>query len=240
MITDTDYQLKQMVSIYHRDRSDDLSAEYYMETHDVTVVNGKPVLGAGKPYTKEVFKELSEVLAKKKKDAQARALLYGHTDMLYCNQNVDSQHYIWVYPAQEVKLYFSKEAGIPDGTMKIPDLLFMAKGRERLSVFALNGKTVTPETKLYQAPFMNVYESGDVCLGTAGLQAIGNAKTFEEFKHAWHQVFFNSKFSHGVARTQAGLRSLTKKLMASKEPFPIEELNQHKEFETYQDLIDTL
>lgn len=50
-----------------------------------------------------------------------------------------------------------------------PPLIYVWTGSNSLSVFAYNGRSVTPDTKLYHAPLFNIGGGGDVCIGNADM-----------------------------------------------------------------------
>lgn len=45
--------------------------------------------------------------------------------------------------------------------------------------------------------FFNIYEKGNVCMGTVSID-IKNSASVEEFIQAWEHYFFNSYFSHSL------------------------------------------
>lgn len=102
---------------------------------------------------------------------------------------------VWFTKAGQRELYFTENLGIPKGKANVPGLLWVAS-RTSLAVFALgSNRRPTERTKLYNAPFFNVYEDGYVCMGTVDVQ-IKKAASLEEFTTAWENYFLNSYFSH--------------------------------------------
>ena len=74
-------------------------------------------------------------------------------------------------------------------------MLWLANKRS-LKIFALpNNRRPTEKTELFYAPFFNVYEDGNVCMGTVDVN-IQNSTSLEEFTKKWEDYFFNSYFSH--------------------------------------------
>lgn len=102
---------------------------------------------------------------------------------------------LWYTKAEQRQLYFVNGLGIPNGRAFVPPMLWLA-GKNSLSVFALaSDRRPTEKTPLHYVPFFNVYENGNVCMGTVNID-IKNSASVEEFVRAWEDYFFNSYFSH--------------------------------------------
>ena len=73
-----------------------------------------------------------------------------------------------------------------------PGLVFMA-GPRTLHIFAFKGEAAPVKTtKLYQAPFFNVWSDGKVCSGNATLPEEDQRND----RDAWERFFFGSHFTH--------------------------------------------
>lgn len=104
---------------------------------------------------------------------------------------------LWYTKAQKAKMYFTQGLGISNGTAQVPALLWFANKRS-LTIYALaTDRRPTEKTVLYHAPFFNVYDTGNVCMGTVDVN-IQKSASVEEFIQAWEAYFFNSYFSHLV------------------------------------------
>jgi PRTRC genetic system protein B len=136
---------------------------------------------------------------------------------------------IWYTKAQQRQMFFVRNLEIPNGTAEVPAMLWFAD-KENLSVFALaNDKRPTEKTALHYAPFFNVYEDGNVCMGTVDVN-IKNSASVEEFTKAWEEYFFNSYFSHLVDNynpINGNCVNLWKKLIEKNENFPLELLKKN-------------
>lgn len=130
---------------------------------------------------------------------------------------------IWYTPAQEINLFFSPALKIANGKAYVPAMVWKA-GSEHLSVFALKGnKKPTPRTKLYHAPFFNIYKNGNVCMGTVEV-TVKQESCLEDFITKWEDHFWNSYFSHlmdGFTPVKGNIVLLWKQLVETKETFPI-------------------
>jgi PRTRC genetic system protein B len=129
---------------------------------------------------------------------------------------------IWYTKGQKVNLFFSETLGISNGMAHVPALLWFAN-KQNLVIFALSSdRRPTEKTMLYHAPFFNVYDSGNVCMGTVDVN-IKNSASIEEFVEAWGNYFFNSYFSHlmnGHNPVKGNCVNLWKDLLNTDNPFP--------------------
>jgi len=109
------------------------------------------------------------------------------TNILHINPS-EKGTVIWYTKARQRQLYFVNSLGIPNGKAQVPSMLWFAS-KNSLSVFALaSDRRPTEKTLLYYAPFFNVYENGNVCMGTVNID-IKNSTSIEEFVQAWEDYF---------------------------------------------------
>ncbi|WP_417355510.1 PRTRC system protein B [Flavobacterium sp.] len=129
---------------------------------------------------------------------------------------------LWYTKAQSRPLYFTQSLGITNGRASVPPMLWHAT-KNSLSVYALaTGRRPTESTPLYHAPFFNIYENGNVCMGTVTVD-IKNVASVQDFTRAWETYFFKSYFSHLMGNhnpVKGNCVSLWKKLIGTNEPFP--------------------
>lgn len=144
---------------------------------------------------------------------------------------------MWYTPSQEVNLFFIKDLTIPCGKAKIPALLWKAT-KEQLYIYALKTvKKPTEKTALYHAPFFNVHENGNVCMGTVDIE-IESRCFLEDFIRQWEAYFFDSNFSHligGHSSVNGNIVQLWQEQVNSNRDFPNEVLK--KSNTTIKDLI---
>lgn len=80
-----------------------------------------------------------------------------------------------------------------------------------------------PDTKLCFAPYWNLSESGDVCLGSMRAPGVSTVAAIQQ----WEQSFYESAFTHGnvgrIVRHAGGFEGLWRELVTQEE-FPVEEL----------------
>lgn len=157
------------------------------------------------------------------------------TNVLHINPN-DNSSLIWHTKAEKRPFYFVEKLGIPNGTAFVPPLLWKAT-KKSLSIYALKSdRRPTANTKLYYAPFFNVYDDGDVCMGTVNV-GIENSTSLEDFITAWEKCFFDSYFSHlqDYNPIKGNCVSLWKQLINTEKKFPLEKLKKNNK--TLKDII---
>jgi len=149
------------------------------------------------------------------------------TNILHINPS-EKGSVIWYTKAQQRQIYFVSGLGIPNGIAQVPPMLWKAD-KSSLSVFALaTNRRPTEKTLLHYAPFFNIYEKGNVCMGTVSID-IKNSSSVEEFTQAWEDYFFNSYFSHSLCAnlTKTNIVNLWKDIINTDKPFPIEILKKN-------------
>jgi len=135
---------------------------------------------------------------------------------------------LWYTKALQRQLYFVDSLGIPNGKAQVPPMLWLAS-KSSLTVFALaSDRRPTEKTPLHYVPFFNIYEKGNVCMGTVSID-IKNSTSVEEFIQAWEHYFFNSYFSHSLCEnlTKKNIVNLWKDLINTDKPFPKEVLKKN-------------
>ena len=199
-----------------------IEAETYVEHYDMDR-NGTPI--NAHPLTVSEARKLSKALHI---EDVGRTLLKPKgimkTNILFVDPN--SHRAMWFTKAQKRELYFCNGLGIPSGTANVPAMLWLAS-RDSLNVFALkNDRRPTDRTRLYYAPFFNIYKSGNVCMGSVSVK-IKDGATLEEFTSDWENYFFNSYFSHLLENhnpIEGNGILIWKKLVNTDKPFPTEVL----------------
>ncbi len=136
---------------------------------------------------------------------------------------------VWHTPAQHRTLLFVEGLDLQNGMYPVPALVWKAT-RETLSVFAIKvSDKPTLITELFEAPYFNIYGSGNVCMGTVDID-IDDYGGLEIFMKQWEEYFFNSRFSHLLADrspVKSNIIQLYKSLHNSKKGFPSTELKKH-------------
>lgn len=200
--------------------TDGVKNEVYVEHFDMDK-NGSPI--NAHPLTENEAQMLARALVLEKD--KASAFLQSHrilpTNILNINPNTEKSSVLWYTKSKERQLYFGDSLEIPNGKAQVPAMLWLAS-KSNLSVYALaNDRRPTEKTPLYYAPFFNIYEKGNVCMGTVTID-IKKSASIEEFTSSWEHYFFNSYFSHLLCEnlTTKNMVHLWKDLINTDKSFP--------------------
>lgn len=158
--------------------------------HHVHDINGKPVIGAGRPMTEDDYLAMVKVLAPQERPQMEwqdnRILAKGMGKM------------IWWTPPMKRAMFFEESNMFGSSTFDgravcpVPGMVWMTDGRS-LFVYAYRGNAMPgKETELCQAPLFNVWARGEVCVGNAVVPD-DSAKGKPE---AWENFLFGSNFTH--------------------------------------------
>lgn len=220
------YQLQQTDNNGYSSREDN-NNHVYVESYDIGR-NGNPI--NAHPLSMQEMVSLSELFQStqelKGNYLKSKGILPNK--VLYINPGGNG-FAVWYTPPQEVDLYFVQGLHIPNGKAQIPAMIWKAT-KDSLNVYAVKGKAKpTDKTTLYQAPFFNIYESGNVCMGTVNI-SIDRFTNLDEFMGKWEAYFFNSYFSHTIGShnsSQIPLVELWQGQIGTGKQFPQETLVKH-------------
>lgn len=170
---------------YSHDRAGAIASVHHV--HDI---DGKPVIGAGRPMTEADYLAMVQVLAPQQRpqiEWQDHSILAKGMGKM-----------IWWTPPMTRAMFFKKSdmfgatTFTGQGVCPVPGMVWMSDGRD-LFVYAFRGNAMPEkETKLCQAPLFNVWAKGEVCVGSATRpddSAKGDPK-------AWERFLFDSNFTH--------------------------------------------
>lgn len=208
------YTPKMAVIVYE---CSDTENGIYLERRDIR----KGVMGAGSPLTKKCIIDIMNAIAIDSENSDYGIHGVIPPNLLYSDCTPGKIKLVWFNPPRKRNVFFSADLGIPEGSMNVPGLLYIAYDG-RLSMYAFKGNR--PKGKLYHAPFMNV-DSKFVCLGNAKVPKPADC-TYSNLISYWEEMFWRSEFSHilGDNPIEGNLSSLTKHLIESGEKFPNEVL----------------
>lgn len=152
--------------------------------------NGKPK--ALQPLSQKNINLLAELT---KKQATEATINY-HIDFITPNIlhfKKEQRHLIWYSKPQRQKLLFDEKLNIQSTNYPLPYLLWVLQ-ENTLKVFALKNAPKDANEPLFQAPFLNVYNSGKVCMGSASLKH--RSTDYSVLIPFCEYAFFNSTFTH--------------------------------------------
>ena len=209
-------------------QNDDRNKETYVEHFDMDK-NGNPINAhpLSEREAKILVKALTINIQKEKSQDFLKPKGILPTHILHINPS-ENGSVLWFTKSMKRQLYFTENLEIPNGTAEVPAMLWLANKRS-LKIFALSSnRRPTEKTELFYAPFFNVYEDGNVCMGTVDVH-IQNSTSLKEFTKKWEDYFFNSYFSHLMNEhnpIKGNCVSLWKSLINTEKQFPKEALKQ--------------
>ena len=168
-----------------------LNDSFYLENRDIEITKDGYQMMNGVPLKKETLKKIIKTI-----DVDETSTI--HCDgvfpkkLLSFTNGYANESVVWFLKSSWQHLTFDKKLGIKNGQFLLPTLIFKLEG-ETLHVYAAKTDNVTAETKLFKAPFHNIFETGEVCMGNAEIE-----KSYEinEIMRAYEKAFFMSKFTH--------------------------------------------
>ena len=172
--------------VYHSESSS------YVEEHAIRELqDNKFTFGPGKPARiKLLGKLLEEIKGIDKSKYEFKNFI--PSNVVRFNLKDQSLNLMWLFKKSVRELTFSETNQIQNKRKIIPNLIFQVKNGE-LYVYAYKLDRGL-KTKIYYAPFHNIYNDGKVCMGNAKIN--WNISDLEELIIHIEKMFFNSKFTH--------------------------------------------
>ncbi len=211
------YHPKSALVFYESDdKLSDMYVEYFDMDEDGSPINAHPLTTNEAKY---LAKRLKIQNCREKEFLKPQGIISSNILLI---DNSENAKVIWYTEFSERELYFSKDLEIPNGTAKVPSLIWCAD-KLHLKIFAVDyNQRPTEETSLYHAPFFNIYDNGSVCMGNVDTK-IKKSASLEEFTATWERFFFNSYFSHLMYNhnpIKGNCVSLWKDLVQNRKDFP--------------------
>lgn len=221
--------------------TDKARENYYLEQRALVNEGGKYVFQSPIPLADNVLKDIASSYIKSNGwKMEHDGLIPEH--LLYGKSSIGQSIVIWYRPAMMRSLNFSSHLQIKGNhTVSVPATLYVAVNTN-LYVFALmTDERPKTSTKLYKAPFFNIYTEGTVCLGTAPVGKRTNSfeKEAERFERGFYMAEQNGGQSENNCKTP--LPKLWNRIISEKISFPAkEELVQHQTYKTVGDIFTKL
>lgn len=168
------------------------AGNYYIESHPITDKG----MGAGVALSEDTLSDLVSFFVDKQKDTYLKGVIPAN--VLYADWSAKRKVLIWFEPPQKRMMYFTKALKIKSGEAYQPGLIFVLNDG-RLDLYAVAANSITGDEELCQAPYHNVNDSGDVCLGSANIKK-QLKETFTDVMNHYSGLFWNSEFSHAAGR----------------------------------------
>lgn len=199
---------KAALVVYHTEGA--YADKYHVE---VRSIGEDDRMGAGKPVTMEFLTALAGSFSESYSNTPHGKI---PENLLYCNPKKGFEKYVWYNMPCTRVMYFKDSLKIDSGEYCIPGVVYVLNKNE-LYVYSFKGSTLFDDTKLFRAPFFNVYTNGNVCQGYPKIDYPQNP-SFSDFTEYWEKRFWLTEFSHlnGGNPTKKNLITVTK---SSKESF---------------------
>jgi PRTRC genetic system protein B len=233
--TNTRLSPRTSIVIYH----DDARNNYYLESRDIVKGPSGFEVMAAVPMSSSVLKGVAKAFTKNSGAAMSMgSLIPGH--LLYGSNKIGQTSVMWYRPAQKRSLNFSSSLGIKgNSAVNIPATLYLVINN-KLYIYALmDSSRPSEKTRLYNAPYFNIYQDGNVCLGTAPVGRV-KARTYEGEAERFERGFYMAEQNGGNNRDgcKTPLVKLWKQLIKTGQAFPCKgELIQHKKYKTVGELL---
>lgn len=197
---------------------------FYLESH---TINKAGQLTEGKPLLQETMQEVVDVFFDERKGMLDIKGMLPENLLSFEPYPGGNYKMIWYRPAEIRVLHFAKALKLPTAKAWVPAVIYKVE-RGGLDVYALKSNArPKEETKLFIAPFHNVSDDGDVCLGNAKV-AKPRVKTYENLMKYYEDLFWLSEFTHrnGNNKTKDDMNVVWKNLLTSKEQTKWSDINQ--------------
>lgn len=211
------------------------SSDFYLEIHDLFSRDGKITAGASRPLTREDIKSIMSVINEKEYSIPATVKNLLPTNILYLDQRAGVNRIVWYRPPGVATM---KIEGVKkSGNVAVPGLVYVLEGAD-LSIFSfVSPGRPNEKTKLFHAPFFNIYDHAGVCMGN--VKEPKDVLDIKELIAAWESAFWFSKFTKEVhSGGYKNLFAFWKRRLAMKRPgkFPTKMLMPFKPIKRLKDL----
>lgn len=210
------FELREALLIYHSSGHRSWNVGGSFVTHHL-IDSGKgkrPELGPAKPLTAAFLQSLVKSLG-------------GHIPVEFLPETIlarTDRTLAWWTPAQQRPMFFVDTEGplfeINGRIFPQPPLVWCTRDGALWVRAIRENRRPSAETKLSFAPYWNVSESGDVCLGSMRAPTVSTVASIPQ----WERSFYESEFTHGnagrVTRHAEGFEGLWRDLVDQKE-FPV-------------------
>lgn len=199
--------------------------DYYLESHSV---NEKGELLEGKPLLQDTIQAMVDTFFDQNQNKSKITGMIPEGLLAYDPLPGGYFKMIWYRPAEVRFIHFASQLRLKSGRVWVPPMIYRVH-RKDFDVYALKvNKRPGEAAKLFRAPFHNVSDTGNVCLGNAEVSK-PKEKTFENMLKYWEDLFWLSEFSHlnGASNpTKTNLGKLWTRFVKSKEKLKWSEVDE--------------
>jgi PRTRC genetic system protein B len=207
------FELREALLVYKGNQSS------FITHHEVNLhEQAPPTLGPAQPLTLSFVESLVRSMG-------------GNSDAEVLPENVlakGDRTLVWWSQARYEQMFYTnaegKASALNGKTFAQPPLVWrVSHGRLKIRALTEN-KRPHAKTKLAFAPFWNISNSGEVCLGSMRCPDSAAASAIP----AWERGFYESAFTHGnvarLTRHKGGFEAMWGELAGKRKPFPCSQL----------------
>lgn len=216
-----DYNPQLAIVVYKSNQSND---NFYLESHQI---NENGALLEGKPLLQETIQQMVDLFFDERKNTATIKGMIPENLLSFDLLPGGNYKMIWYRPAEIRVIHFANSLKLNTEKVWVPATLYVSN-KNSLDVYALKANTRPKETTLlFRAPYHNVGDDGDVCLGSANV-AKPKVLTYANLIKYWEDLFWLSEFTHanGMDHVKTDLHKVWTKLINSKTKLKWSDLNE--------------
>lgn len=206
--------------------------EYYLESHNI---NDAGQLAEGKPLLQETVQGMVDVFFDDRKNQIQIGGFIPDNILSFDTKPGGQYHMIWYRPAEIRFIHFAAPLKLKSTKAWVPPMIYEVN-RKEFSVYTFRGAgRPNMKTKLLRAPFHNVSDNGDVCLGNAKVNR-PKVNSYAALMKYWEDLFWLSEFSHlnGASNpTKADIGKVWKRILSSRTRLKWSQIDEMKPYRNH-------
>lgn len=184
-----DFIPAQAIIVYRQKNKYD--KDFYLESRNIEHTPKGYQMAEGTPLSKHALSQIMDAVNSEDVEKMGCKSIFPKNLLYYNIKNLEP-HIVWYVESQSHHLVFDDNLSITNGMCHLPTLVFRLRGKD-LDVFAVKTNNPDANTKLFKAPFHNVYNNGNICMGSAKAK---KSNDIIKLMSNYEKAFFSSKFTH--------------------------------------------
>lgn len=225
----TSYKPQLALMVYKAESKED----YYLESHDVDAAGQ---IMQGKPVMQETLQGIVDVFFDETRNMARIGGMIPENMLSFQLMPGGRYKMVWYRPAEIRVMHFTQALKLPSSKTWVPAMVYVAN-LGSLDVYALKSNARPKEnTRLCMAPYFNVSDNGDVCLGSARVKK-PKVSTYANLMQYWEDLFWLSEFTHTNGddeKTKTKLQPLWKRMLTSKTKLRWSDVDELKFYKNVQ------
>lgn len=202
----------------------------YVEKNDI--VDNQ--IGPAEPLSEQTLTDLVNYFIDYKESYSVSG--FNNPNIIYLDSNPTDFKIVWFCKEKETELLFKDSLEGLSGTAWTPNLIFVIN-KDELYCYAVKSMNIN-RSKLYRAPFPNIYDDGKICMGNA---VIKKSKDLNEILRNCEAAFFGSYFTHymnDVIILKTNATNYWKKAVKTKCKFDYNQLIQINKYDNIKEYVE--